>query len=107
VAGNAPNPFGLDAGRVHSAYALGLGEPQIRDQEVQIYAEIAGGFDAAAGRRVAKTLNALLQAIHNFILALWQAMREHHGHTCRATGTRTPYLSMKRPGWERERENGK
>jgi hypothetical protein len=76
VAGNAPNAFGLDAGRVHSAYALGRGEPQIRDQEVQIYAEIAGGFDPTAGRRVAKTLNALLQAIHDSILAVLRAMGE-------------------------------
>jgi hypothetical protein len=54
---------------VHLVYALGGCEPQIRDQEIQINAEIAGGFDPAAWFRVSKTLNVILQAVHNPILA--------------------------------------
>lgn len=54
---------------MHPFYTFGRGESQIRDEEVQIDSEIAGGFDAAAWRRVAKTLDAVLPAIHDAILA--------------------------------------
>ena len=37
---------------MHPAYTLGGGEPEIRNQEVEIDPKITGRFDPAAGRRV-------------------------------------------------------
>ena len=65
MARDAANLFGGDAGVMHTAYPLSGGEPEIRNQEVEIDAEVAGRFDAAAWRRVAKPLDTVLQSVHN------------------------------------------
>jgi hypothetical protein len=61
---------------VHPAYTLGGCQPEIRYQEVEIDPEIAGGFDPAARRRVAKSLYTVLQPVHNPILALVGVLRK-------------------------------
>lgn len=53
---------------MHSAYALGWSEPEVRDQEVEINAEIPGGGYSAAGRGVAKPFDTSLQSIHDLTL---------------------------------------
>ena len=64
---------------MHSAYTLAGCQPEIRDQEVEIDAEIAGGLDPAARRGVAKPLDTLLQPVHNPILALVGGVAENAG----------------------------
>ena len=53
---------------MHSAYALGWSESEVRDQEVEINAEIPGGGYSAAGHGVAKSFDTPLQSIHDLIL---------------------------------------
>lgn len=53
---------------MHSAYALGWCESEVRDQEVEINAEIPGGGYSAAGHGVAKSFDIPLQSIHKPIL---------------------------------------
>ncbi len=52
------------------AYSLGGGEAEIRDQKVEVDAEIPGCGDPAAGQGMAKPLDTSLQSIHTPILAL-------------------------------------
>jgi len=62
---------------VHPADTLGGGEPETRNQEVEIDAEIACGFDPAARRRVAKPFDTVLQTVHDPILALSGGASRH------------------------------
>ncbi len=55
---------------MHLAYSLGGGEAEIRDQKVEVDAEIPGCGDPAAGQGMAKPLDTSLQSIHTPILAL-------------------------------------
>ena len=48
--------------------ALGWSESEVRDQEVEINAEIPGGGYSAAGHGVAKSFDIPLQSIHKPIL---------------------------------------
>ncbi len=53
---------------MHPPDTLGGSKPEIRDQQLKIDAEIAGRFDPAARRGVAKPLDTLLKPVHVPIL---------------------------------------